>query len=199
MKKILVLFTILSLAACKSKNEKEVSTEETTTEEVITVPVSNDMNTQIMDPEEEGAFMLLGKIDRTGLQKAIFKDWYTENTTAHVLDSAALKLMKPFLNEVSIKVFMGTWCEDSQREIPALFKILDAVNYSKPIEMVAVSRDKDTPQGYEEGYNIEYVPTIIFMKDGKEMNRIVEYAQETLERDIFRIIKGAPYKHAYAE
>ena len=65
--------------------------------------------------------------------------------------------------------------------------------------MVAVTHDKDTPNNLEEGYELEYVPTIIFFKDGAEINRIVEYTQESLEKDMLTILSGKPYKHAYAE
>ena len=33
------------------------------------------------------------------------------------------------LNETDIVVFMGTWCHDSKREVPRLYKILDGINY----------------------------------------------------------------------
>ena len=100
----------------------------------------------------------------------------------------------------SEEIGMGTWCEDSQREIPALQKILEAADYKEEqVEMIAMTHDKDTPQGLEEGYEIEYVPSIIFFKDGAEMNRIVEYPQETLEKDMVKILSGKPYKHYYAE
>ena len=68
------------------------------------------------------------------------------------------------------------------------------------MEIVAVSHDKDTPAGTEKGFDLEYVPTIIFLKDGKELNRIVEYTQgETLEDDFITILKGESYTPAYTE
>ena len=39
----------------------------------------------------------------------------------------------------------------------------------------------------------------MFFKDGAELNRIVEYTQETKERDILKILKQQPYTPAYAE
>jgi hypothetical protein len=65
--------------------------------------------------------------------------------------------------------------------------------------MIAVTHDKDTPQGYETDFNIEYVPTIIFYRNGEVLNRIVEYPQITLEKDMLAILKGEPYKHAYED
>ena len=64
---------------------------------------------------------------------------------------------------------------------------------------MAVSHDKDTPNGLEKGHNIEYVPTIIFIRDGDTLNRIVEYAHGTLEQDMLTILEGKDYTSAYAE
>ena len=37
---------------------------------------------------------------------------------------------------------MGTWCEDSQREVPGMMKILAAAGYStKQMEIIAVDED----------------------------------------------------------
>ena len=95
---------------------------------------------------------------------------------------------------------MGTWCEDSQREIPHFYTILDAAGFDDDnLELVTVTHEKDTPQEYEKGLNIEYVPTLIFYRDGEELGRFVEYAQDTLENDILAIVSGEEYKHAYAE
>src|SRR5690606_18438893 len=92
------------------------------------------------------------------------------------------------------------WCEDSQRETPHFYKILDAANFDESkLTLITVSEEKTTPQGYEEGKNITNVPTIIFYKNDKELGRIVEYPIESLEKDMFAILSGKDYKHAYAE
>jgi hypothetical protein len=62
-----------------------------------------------------------------------------------------------------------------------------------------MTHDKDTPENYEADYEIEFIPTIMFFKDGAELNRIVEYTQETLEQDVLKILKQQAYTPAYAE
>ena len=37
------------------------------------------------------------------------------------------------------------------------------------------------------------------MKNGKEINRIVEFPIETIEKDIYKILSGNEYKNAYAD
>ncbi len=203
MKNIIYLLAFVLIVSCKSKTEK---TEENTWVEdpnaVETTLESSDshLNKMVPDPDEEYAGILLGKIDRKGLEQDHFKTWFNESYEAHPVDSTTISKIEPYLEAATIKVFMGTWCEDSQREVPALYRILDLLNFEdKNLEVIAVSREKDTPQGYEKELNIEYVPTIIIYKNGEEMGRFVEYAQETLEKDMLAIVTGADYKHAYAE
>lgn len=197
MKNLIYVFALLLIVSCKNASEKEDLGKEAV-EELSEMSLEG-YNTRVPD-EEDGGEMLLGKITCKGLQEAPFNEWFVEGFNNHSLDSTRVDSIKPLLKNVSIKVFMGTWCEDSQREIPALQKILEAADYKEEqVEMIAMTHDKDTPQGLEDGYEIEYVPSIIFFKDGAEMNRIVEYPQETLEKDMMKILSGKPYKHYYAE
>ncbi|GAB5400664.1 MAG: hypothetical protein Aureis2KO_22490 [Aureisphaera sp.] len=197
MKYLLICLMLVSIVACKSNNKEE--TPDTQTEEVKKEVALDGINVRVPD-EEDGGEMLLGTINCKGLQEEPFNEWFAENYNLHVLDSTSVDSLAPLLKDVTIKTFMGTWCEDSQREVPALFKILDQVDYNdENVEMIAMTHEKTTPQEFEKDLNIEYVPTIIFYRDGKELNRIVEYAQETLEKDMIAILKGDPYKHAYQE
>ena len=110
------------------------------------------------------------------------------------------KKIQPLLRDITLKAFIGTWCEDSQREIPAFYKTLEMAGYNpKNLQLITVSRDKDTPEGLENNFDITYVPTFIFYKDKKELGRIVESTRETLEEDILTILSGHPYKHTYAD
>ena len=79
------------------------------------------------------------------------------------------------------------------------YKILKSIGINEErIDMIAVSHDKDTPQGYEKELNIAYVPTFIFYKQEQELGRFVEYAQgATLEEDILTIVTNQPYIPAY--
>lgn len=193
MKYLIILLLSLSLIACKNSEEKAENTETAEVEKVDAV------NNLIPD-EEDGGEMLLGNITYDRLANEPFEEWYDLNYEGHLVDTTLIDSLKPLLKNIHIKVFMGTWCEDSQREVPALLKILEAADFKMNyLDMVAVTHDKDTPQGLEDGYEMEYVPTIIFFKDGAEINRIVEYPQQTLEQDMLTILKEEPYKHAYAE
>ena len=51
--------------------------------------------------------------------------------------------------------------------------------------------------GLEIGKNITNTPTIIFLKNSNEENRIVEFPYENLEKDIYKIINNMGYKNVY--
>ena len=93
---------------------------------------------------------------------------------------------------------MGTWCGDSKREIPHFFKTLEQVGFNtKDLELIAVDRNKKTPNNLQKGFNIKKIPTFIFYKQGKEIGRYVEYARESLEKDMIQIVSEKAYKHSY--
>lgn len=212
MKKLLILSVATLFVACNgTKTTTEPTSETTTTTETTTeTSTTNDTSNPstgggIFEPinqtvPDEDTIILQGKVNREGFQMEPFNSWFTKNFEEYVVDDATVEMLEPLLDDVKIKAFMGTWCEDSQREVPAFYKILDAVNYDYDnMDIIAMSRQKDTPAQYEKGFNIVQVPTFIFYRDGKEVGRFVEYARETLEKDMYAILSGADYKHSYED
>lgn len=191
MKKIAFILTTLLLMACGNQPKKEKQEEKTTSEAIET--------TSEEEEEEEQEPILLGIQNREALQDAPYKEWFDENY-AYIPDEVLINELSKSLSDVSFIVFMGTWCSDSQMQVPAFFKILDEINFDeKNIRLITMTRDKDTPQELEKGFDIEFVPTIIMYKNNEELGRIVESPVETLEKDLLAIANGEDYKHIYAE
>lgn len=151
---------------------------------------------------KKGNALLLGEINRNGLTKNSFNHWFSKNYDDYLVNKKVAKLLKSSLKDYEIKVFLGTWCRDSKREIPNFYKVLDAVNFPEDqLKVIAVDRTpeayKQSPNGEEKGLNIHRVPTFIFYKEGKEVNRIVESPKQTLERDIYKIVSNNKYTSNY--
>ena len=158
------------------------------------------LNTLVSD--SNGNQKLLGPINTEGLQQTPFNDWFNTNYDTYQINPHIVERLQPELSKFEIKVFLGTWCGDSKREVPRFYHILDAVNFPKTqLEVIAVDNDRDTykqsPTSEEKGLNIHRVPTFIFYKDGQEVNRIVESPVETLERDMLSIIQNEGYRPNY--
>ena len=103
------------------------------------------------------------------------------------IDVTTADSLNDVLQGIDITVVMGTWCSDSQYEIPELYKILDFVNYpTDKINLICVDRDKNGEGDEVDSLNIELVPTIIFYSDGTELGRIVEYPEVSMEKDMMK-------------
>lgn len=101
---------------------------------------------------------------------------------------------------MSITIFLGSWCHDSQREVPALLKILDTISFNPGnLSIVALSVNKDTPSKIEAKSGITRTPTFVFYRNGREIGRYVEQARKSLEQDILDIVTGVDYRHYYAD
>ena len=91
----------------------------------------------------------------------------------------------------SVQVFMGTWCDDSRREVPRFCKIFD-LDYFKdiPITFICLNSQKTVDVVDVEEYYVQFIPTIIFYKKGEELCRIIEQPRtESLESDIMDLME----------
>lgn len=152
--------------------------------------------------DAKGNELLLGEIVKNDFTENSFKTWFNKNYNDYLVNKSITKSLKDSLNLYEVKMFLGTWCGDSKREVPRFYKVLNAAKFpEKQLQVIAVDRTEDaykqSPNHEEKGLNIHRVPTFIFYKNGKEVNRIVEHPKETLERDIFNIVSKGKYTPNY--
>lgn len=142
--------------------------------------------------------ILVGKIPITYLLESDSSFiWFKENINKYkVKDSLALKI-KPIISDIKMEVYLGTWCGDTKRMLPKFIKILDYVNYDlATVNFYALDHQKKGLNGIERKNNILYVPTIIFYRNGKEINRIVENHVKSVEADMLNILTNNNYRHS---
>ncbi|WP_442267686.1 thioredoxin family protein [Tenacibaculum sp. ZS6-P6] len=178
MKKIIYAITIFLIGACSSyqKSNTKFKAEKDSDGNLVGYATQNDFK-----------------------QEPYGSEWFNDYYEYYETDKKTISELTPYLKDITIKAFMGTWCDDSRREIPNFYKILNETKFNQSrLELVTVNRDKKA-KGIEKGYNIERVPTFIFYRNGKEIGRFVEHTVNDafLEQDILQIVSGKGYKHAY--
>lgn len=119
--------------------------------------------------------------------------WYAENLKGYTPNKAALEGLQKHKDSIQLLVFMGTWCEDSHVIIPKFYSLLDAAAFPKNrVTLIGVDRNKVTLSHLAEALNIKSVPTIIILKNGKELGRVVEYGKFGLfDMEMGEILKNA--------
>lgn len=119
-----------------------------------------------------------GIISRESLLSDTSFGWYAENLKGYTPNAVAVSSLKKQADSIQLLTFMGTWCEDSHFIIPKFFSLLDAASF--PVErvtLIGVDRQKKTLSHLAEALNVKNVPTIIVMKNGKEVGRVVEFGK----------------------
>ena len=131
-----------------------------------------------------------------------YKEWFDKNYADYKIDSTTADELKPFVKNKHFEIFMGTWCGDSKREVPRMFKILEYAGVQpSQIKMIMVddhdSTYKQSPAHEERGKGIHRVPDLIVYDHGKEINRIVESPVVSLEKDLYSIAGKESYEPNY--
>ena len=146
---------------------------------------------------------LLGTCSVDDLKKEPYAKWFTSGTSEYQPNASIIeeiKKLKP--GKFTFKVFFGSWCGDSRRELPRMAKIFNELSIpEKSIQWIAVDDSstfyKQSPQHEEKALSIFRVPTFVICEKNKEVGRIVEFPVETLERDLLKILNHQTYESNY--
>ena len=152
------------------------------------------------EPEKLEVSDLLGAIQREQLQEGPYNVWFEKQYDGYQSDQDQLQELRQQLSGVTVRLFLGTWCGDSKRQVPRFFSLLDEASYSSDhVELIAINRSKEVPSLFGSGLNIHHVPTFIIMRGDRELGRIIETPVVSLEQDLLTILRGEPYTPNHAK
>jgi len=140
--------------------------------------------------EADGTKIVKGFMTKQELATDSAFTWYAENQKGYTPDQNALQLLRANRDSINIIAFGGTWCGDTKYILPKFFALADAAGLSPDrVTLLGVDRSKKTIQHLSEAFGITNVPTLIVMKNGKEVGRVVEYGRTGLfDKDLAEIL-----------
>jgi thiol-disulfide isomerase/thioredoxin len=170
---------------------------------IITINSSAQLIINQVTKDKNGNDMLIGCCTREALSREPFAAWFNNNYFNYKVDTSMIVPLKNKMEQKQFLIFMGTWCGDSKREVPRMLKILDYCGVRpEQVKIIMVSNAdslyKQSPNHEEKGLNIMRVPTMIVYENATEINRLIEYPVESLEKDLFKILNYQPYKPNYS-
>ncbi|REL30356.1 thioredoxin family protein [Thalassotalea euphylliae] len=124
-------------------------------------------------------------------EQKLFKDYpyFAKGYQSYQLSQQQVALVKSLPSNISLDVYFGAWCHDSQREVPRLLKAL-SVNPNITTKLIALDIRKQEPQGRATASGVKYTPTIIVKQDGEEVGRIIERPKTNLVADILSFVRS---------
>ncbi len=153
---------------------------------------AQEVNKVIID-KKLGTEVLSGYLNRDGLKGEVFGRYYEEEYRQYEPDQKIIEILKKLPSDWEATIVLGSWCSDSQREVPRFFRILDEAGIDEQrLTLVGVDRAKEARGLDLDELGVERVPTFIFYRKGKEMGRITETPAETLEKDMLIILARPP-------
>jgi thiol-disulfide isomerase/thioredoxin len=168
MRSILFLCTVVAVAGCSGPT------------------VTRDGNTEEM---------ALGIVDRAVLTEPKFHEFQARYDTV-TPSPDFVQMIKALNHDVDVIVFFGTWCGDSKREVPRFLKVADQAGIAGDrITLYGLDRSKKSEDGMTDAYQVDRVPTFIFSREGKEIGRITEHPETSIEEDMVHILAKADAQH----
>jgi len=143
------------------------------------------------DPKHPEVKVLRGMINKYLVQNDTSFKWYNTNQKFYGPDSTTLNAMEKTRGKLQFVLFGGTWCEDTQFILPQFFKLQEMSGVpDSVITFFGVNRAKKSLANIADAFGITNVPTIIVMKNGKEMGRVVEYGKTgKWDKELAEIVK----------
>ncbi|AZQ85579.1 thioredoxin family protein [Colwellia sp. Arc7-635] len=130
---------------------------------------------------EEKNTMALGEISQQQLvtNYRAFQDGYQK----FQLSKAEINQIKRWPDDLHIDVYFGSWCHDSEREVPRFLKMM-AENSTLSNRLIGLNYDKLEPGGSAKKHEISYTPTFVVYQNNREIGRIIERPNVSLTADI---------------
>lgn len=156
---------------------------------IITTIQIKSQDFKIIPDEKNGEPLILGYCPASEMNDSVFFNTWTPEYNNYQPDFETLDKLEGKLDHIIITIVFRSTCSDSREQLPRLFKILNELNYDlNSITLIGVNREKKGLSNEAEGLDIQFVPTIIFYKDGSEIGRVVETPVESLEKDLLKIL-----------
>lgn len=137
---------------------------------------------------------VIGKLTADELRKIIPE--YSQREASYTPDADVVDMLAGALTpDDRIDVFLGTWCTDSEREVPRFLRIIDAVEQHSgkkvPVNFIAVDRAKSRPTELLAGKHVAKVATFVLVRGDSEIGRIEERPTSLLEDDLLVLASKA--------
>ena len=117
-------------------------------------------------------------------------DWFRKGYDAYTSNFAYVEKLTLELPAYTFLVFGGVWCSDTQKLLPQFYKIIDETgNPRNRVKLYLLDEKKISPEKLELQYKITRIPVFILLKDGKEVGRITEKTEISIEADLMKLIK----------
>ena len=134
--------------------------------------------TSVPDPQQPGGKILNGVISKYIFINDTSCTWYKPSQDIFTPKKEVVDAFNASKGKFSFLIFGGSWCDDTHFVLPKFFRLQELSGVpDSAISFIGVDRDKRSLGNLTQVFEIKNVPTIIVLKEGKEVGRVVEYGK----------------------
>lgn len=140
--------------------------------------------------KNQGENIINGRVTKSDFMNPKVFSWYGQEYKNYIVNPDLIAKLNLKSTNLKILIFGGTWCDETQRELPHFIKIIDEIGIqNSSIEMYMLDRKKQCNYFNVSIFNVTNVPTFIFFQNGIEIGRIIESPKKSLEEDMIEIFE----------
>ncbi len=157
---------------------------------LVLISLNACINKKTYELKKEGTDIILtGIVQKKVLMNAKKYPWFTWGMNDYKPNAEQISLLKPYAKNTRVLIFAGSWCSDTQRDLPKFYKIAALIGLPEnQTEIIMLNRDKKCKNINPGIMEVNNVPAFIFYYEGKEKGRIIEKPVATVEEDMLRIL-----------
>lgn len=137
--------------------------------------------------------VIKGKVTMQALMNDSALPWFYTGVNNYQPNDNMLNYIKDNRGKFNVVAVAGTWDDQSQRLLPALYKIMILAG-SPDEQVLTFGADEKLQFDAPEDYKVKKLPTIILFREGKEIGRVSGEVGESLESDMAKILLKANRK-----
>jgi thiol-disulfide isomerase/thioredoxin len=128
--------------------------------------------------DASGGKIITGLMNREELSQDTAFAWFAQNQQGFKPNASAIQSLKSNKDSIHVIAFGGTWCGDTRYILPKFYSLADSAGLTpSQITLIGVDQSKKTVHNLTEAFGVTRVPTLILMRNGKEVGRVVEYGR----------------------
>jgi thiol-disulfide isomerase/thioredoxin len=184
---ILIILSLVCLSSCKT-TKPAAETKSAGSKSPVSV---SGVESDPVNFSEQSTW-LLGYFNLDRLTRSPHSQWYIKGYDEYQPDNEVVKkLHEGGIDNIKIKIILGTWCPDSRRNVPRFIRVLDSWKFPvSRVNFIGVDNAKLSPVAEYDSLNIQRVPTFIIYRNNIEAGRIIENPVTSLEQDLVNILTG---------
>jgi hypothetical protein len=128
---------------------------------------------------------LVGKVDLAQIKGIGGWENMEKDFSAYQPESEKITFLKAKEERIEgITIFLGTWCSDSQEQLPKVFKVLQTAGLDKKVILFGVNREKSEPKAEVDQFKVTKLPSVfVKLKTGAVVQILNEIPELNFETD----------------